>query len=297
MVLAILAMTTLRMKCFWGPYICVFGAIMVGHPDIWNFVVSKLGGGRGNWKLTNLLRHVVLLSCIFALYSSYKKPVYEELGYLKEFYDPDTVELMEWISHSTPPNAAITGSMQLLAGVKLCSGRPLTNHPHFEDRELRLRTKELYQIYARASPEDVHNILIQYNTSYIILEDSICLSRSGNRCSLPTTMDLTNGHIPDDGVRDPPHLVHSNHRRFCDEIRKGHEPFTRLFKKVFINKTFRVKSANNVRNLLFGTDLVRSDDAQVLQFAVALKCPHGFVLIWDELVDSDQLVQVFFGGG
>jgi hypothetical protein len=33
--------------------------------------------------------------------------------------------------------------MQLMAGVKLCAGRPITNHPHFEDQDLRLRTKEV----------------------------------------------------------------------------------------------------------------------------------------------------------
>ena len=39
--------------------------------------------------------------------------------------------------------------MQLLAGVKLCTGRTLTNHPHFEDKALRDRTKELYQMYGK----------------------------------------------------------------------------------------------------------------------------------------------------
>lgn len=33
------------------------------------------------------------------------------------------------------------GSMQLLAGVKLCTGRTLTNHPHYEDSSLRERTR------------------------------------------------------------------------------------------------------------------------------------------------------------
>ena len=32
----------------------------------------------------------------------------------------------------TPPAAAISGSMQLVAGVKLCTGRPITNHPLYE---------------------------------------------------------------------------------------------------------------------------------------------------------------------
>ena len=64
---------------------------------------------------------------------------------LREFYDPDTVDLMEWGSkeENVPLDAAFTGSMQLLAGVKLCTGRHVTNHPHFEDEELRARTKEV----------------------------------------------------------------------------------------------------------------------------------------------------------
>lgn len=33
--------------------------------------------------------------------------------------------------------------MQLLAGVKLCTGRTLTNHPHYEDKHLRERTKQV----------------------------------------------------------------------------------------------------------------------------------------------------------
>ena len=44
---------------------------------------------------------------------------------------------------NTAPTAAISGSMQLMAGVKLCTGRPITNHPHYEDKELRIKTKEV----------------------------------------------------------------------------------------------------------------------------------------------------------
>ncbi len=53
---------------------------------------------------------------------------------------------MEWITASTPPTAAFTGSMQLLAGVRLSTWRPITNHPHFEDKALRDRTKEVTEI-------------------------------------------------------------------------------------------------------------------------------------------------------
>lgn len=45
----------------------------------------------------------------------------------------------------TSVNASFTGSMQLLAGVKLCTGRPITNHPHYEDKHLRQKTKEVHK--------------------------------------------------------------------------------------------------------------------------------------------------------
>lgn len=62
---------------------------------------------------------------------------------LYEFWDPDTVELMEWIQSYTPPSAVFAGSMQLLAAVKLSTGRHITNHPHYEDSWLRHRTHEV----------------------------------------------------------------------------------------------------------------------------------------------------------
>ena len=65
----------------------------------------------------------------------------QEMSDLREFYDPDTVDLMQWLEQQTARESVVSGSMQLMAGVKLCSGRAVTNHPHFEDQQLRDRTK------------------------------------------------------------------------------------------------------------------------------------------------------------
>ena len=53
---------------------------------------------------------------------------------------------------------------------------------------------QLYQIYAKKPASEVHEILVRYNTSYIILEDSICLAPI-SRCNLGSNMDLANGHV------------------------------------------------------------------------------------------------------
>lgn len=68
-----------------------------------------------------------------------------DMSELRVFHDPDTVELMQWISANTSQGAVFGGSMQLLAGVRLCTGRSITNHPHFENKALRERTMHVSQ--------------------------------------------------------------------------------------------------------------------------------------------------------
>lgn len=54
-------------------------------------------------------------------------------------------------STKTPKHAVFAGSMQLLAGIKLCTGRILTNHPHYEDNDLRERTRQVGFVYTLLS--------------------------------------------------------------------------------------------------------------------------------------------------
>lgn len=154
--------------------------------------------------------------------------VQEELTVLREFHDPDTVELMEWIK-STHKDSVFTGTMQLMAGVKLCTDRAITNHPHYENKLLRQRTKEVYQIYARRLPHEVHEILKKHGSTHIILEHSVCLSRQERGCRLKDVLDIDNG-MEIDGISGPP--------RFCEAIRYDKMRFKKYFELVFENKTF-----------------------------------------------------------
>jgi len=253
--LGILAMSTLRMKCFWSPYICVLASVGISDPILWSAILARITGSSSR-PLMNVVRHTLLIGLIILLASQHKPIIDQEMEDLREFYDPDTVDLMQWIQQNTEQSCGVSGSMQLMAGVKLCTGRTVTNHPHFEDTSLRDRTRELYQMYAKTSPEEVFNILQKYNASFIILEDSICLAHR-ERCSLPDIMDLSNGHvskvkfliprgkykffqIPDDGIQIPSHLVESKFPRFCEEVRYDTAEYRRWFRKVFENKTFRI---------------------------------------------------------
>ncbi|XP_023930612.1 probable C-mannosyltransferase DPY19L3 [Lingula anatina] len=231
-----MAVMVLRMKYLWTPYMCILASWGISDYQTWKFVLAKLNIRREIF--VQCIRHVSTCTMLAVLLAVSLPSVWKELEDLREFYDPDTVDLMEWVKKSVPREAAFTGSMQLLAGVKLCTERHITNHPHYEDKGLRMRTKELYQMYGRRTPEDVWTIMKKYNASYIILEDSICMAPSDD-CRTPDIIDMDNGVIPDHGNFSPG-LVPSKVPRFCDEIRYGRPAYTKYFKKVFVNRTFRV---------------------------------------------------------
>ncbi|KAM4639108.1 protein C-mannosyl-transferase DPY19L3 isoform 3-T5 [Amazona ochrocephala] len=234
-----LALSTMRMKYLWTSHMCVFASFGLCSTEVWKLVLKCIG------LYTSQRMQVVKYSIpiITLLYISYKfwPGIMDELSELREFYDPDTVELMNWIKSNTPNTAVFAGSMQLLAGVKLCTGRTLTNHPHYEDKNLRERTKQIYQIYAKRSPEDVYGILRSFGTDYVILEDSICYERRHSRgCRLRDLLDIANGHIMDGLGENEPDLKPSTYPRFCEEIKKNLPSYTTHFIRVFQNKTFHV---------------------------------------------------------
>nr|XP_013796556.1 PREDICTED: probable C-mannosyltransferase DPY19L3 isoform X1 [Apteryx mantelli mantelli] len=234
-----LALSTMRMKYLWTSHMCVFASFGLCSTEVWGLILKCV-------RLYTSQRTYVIrysLPIITLLYISYKfwPGIMDELSELREFYDPDTVELMNWIKSNTPNTAVFAGSMQLLAGVKLCTGRILTNHPHYEDKNLRERTKQIYQIYAKRSPEDVYRILQSFGTDYVILEDSICYERRHSRgCRLRDLLDIANGHIMDGLGENEPDLKPSLYPRFCEEIKKNLPSYTVHFTRVFQNKTFHV---------------------------------------------------------
>ncbi|XP_062246238.1 probable C-mannosyltransferase DPY19L3 isoform X2 [Platichthys flesus] len=235
----LLAISTMRMKYIWTGHMCAIAAYGVCGTELWTPLLTTL---RCNSKvLLRFVRYAVPLAMMACLYYKFWPKLMEEVSELREFHDPDTVELMTWISTNTHKGAVFAGSMQLLAGIKLCTGRVLTNHPHYEDKDLRERTRQVYQVYARQSPEDVHEILRAAGADYVVLENSICYERRHRRgCRLRDLLDLANGHIMDGPGENDPDLVPASHPRFCEAIKTDPAGYTALFTRTFQNKTFHV---------------------------------------------------------
>ncbi|XP_026071847.1 probable C-mannosyltransferase DPY19L3 [Carassius auratus] len=235
----LLAFSTMRMKYLWTGHMCAFAAFGVCGKEVWSLYLRVLHCNTRT--MMRLIRYSVPIVILAFLYYKFWPRLMEEISELREFYDPDTVELMEWIRLKTPKRAVFAGSMQLLAGIKLCTGRVLTNHPHYEDQALRERTRQVYQIYARQSAEEVHKVLSSVGADYMVLEDSICYERRHSRgCRLRDLLDLANGHIMDGPGENEPDLISASHPRFCEAIKTDTPPYSTLFTRVFKNKTFNV---------------------------------------------------------
>lgn len=236
---ACMAVFVMRMKYLWSAYMCVFAPVAVCGDITWQPLSRLLR--IPHW-LASVLRTLSAIAYAALLLHMHLPVLQSELQHEREFWDPDTVELMEWIKNSTTRKAAFAGSMQLMAGVKLCTGRPIVNHPHYEDEAFRARTWELYQMYGRKPPHEVHSTMRKYQVSYVILEDSICLIPPDG-CKTPDIIDVANGVIPRANVRrDVTGLVQSTVPRFCEEVRHGRGNYSKFFKLVMVNKTFRVYS-------------------------------------------------------
>lgn len=235
----VLALSTMRMKYLWTSHMCVFASFGLCSSELWELLLRLVH--LCNPKRIWVMRYSVPILTLLYLCCKSWPGMMDELSELKEFYDPDTVELMNWISSNTPRKAVFAGSMQLLAGVKLCTGRTLTNHPHYEDKSLRERTQAVYQIYAKRSPEEVHSLLRSFGTDFVILEDSICYERRHQRgCRLRDLLDVANGHEMDGPGESDPDLRPADHPRFCEEIKRNLPSYAAHFTRVFQNKTFHV---------------------------------------------------------
>ena len=69
--LGVLAISTLRMKCFWSPYICVLSSVALADKTLWSSFLSRVFKS-SNDGTVNFVRHLVLFCVISLLLTKYK---------------------------------------------------------------------------------------------------------------------------------------------------------------------------------------------------------------------------------
>ncbi|KAG7324499.1 hypothetical protein KOW79_012515 [Hemibagrus wyckioides] len=240
-----LAMLFQGLKYLWTPYVCMFTAFGVCSPELWMTVFR--------WVRLKSVHPVVLALILstavptiigFSLWREYFPRVLSELTEVQEFYDPDTVELMNWIRSQAPLSAVFAASPALSGTVKVCTGWPVTSLPLYADLSLLERTESTYQVYAMRSAEDIYKLLTAQKSSYVIIEEELCNEMSPVRgCRIKDLLDYANGHV----VYDKGEMyTFSKHGRFCHEIKMNYSPYTNYFTRVFWNRSYHVYKVNSV---------------------------------------------------
>ncbi|XP_025095968.1 probable C-mannosyltransferase DPY19L1 isoform X2 [Pomacea canaliculata] len=213
----VLAVLIMRLKLFWTPHLCLMTSLLAAR---------KLLGGLPKY---SEVAHSALLVALLATmgvagYANLK----HQWGIIGEFSNYPLEEMVEWIKSSTPKDAVFAGPMPTMATIKLCTQRPIVNHPHYEDANLRERTKKVYTMYSRKPASEVKRLLKELGVQYAILENSWCIRKTRPGCAMPEIWDLE------------------------DEENQGKEPLCTLlkqnpglhFKRVFRNSVYDVLQVN-----------------------------------------------------
>lgn len=208
----LMAIIIMRLKLFWTPHLCLVTSLLASR---------QFFGWLGNREKHYAILTVLLgCMCIQGLAN-----LQHQWSILGEFSNMPLEELVEWIKANTKKNAVFAGPMPTMATVKLCTNRPIVNHPHYEDAGLRERTKKVYTMYSRKPLSEVKKNLQSLHVDYAILEDSWCVRRSRQGCSMAEIWDIEDK--ANRGETTPA----------CTKLKESPEPY---FKRVFQNNVYQV---------------------------------------------------------
>ncbi|XP_055354796.1 probable C-mannosyltransferase DPY19L1 [Paramacrobiotus metropolitanus] len=171
-----LALLIMRLKLLWTPQLCIV-ASLVASRSIFGFL-------RRSWHLGMV---VGLMSCMLPVGMHNLREQHKIMG---EYSNYPLEDILTWINNNTVEDAVFAGPMATMANLHLSTGRPIVNHPHYENAEIRERTLKVYSMYSRKSPREVHRIHRQLGVDYVVFENSYCWRKHKAGCAMPEMWDV-----------------------------------------------------------------------------------------------------------
>uniref|UniRef100_A0A8C8ZD70 Dpy-19 like 2 n=1 Tax=Prolemur simus TaxID=1328070 RepID=A0A8C8ZD70_PROSS len=210
-----LAILIMRLKLFLTPHMCIMASLMCSR---------RLFG----WLFCRVRFENVIFGILTVMSVQGCANLHNQWSIIGEFNNLPQEELIQWIRYNTRPDAVFAGAMPTMASVKLSTLHPIVNHPHYEDADLRARTKIVYSAYSRKSPKEVRDKLLELHVHYYVLEEAWCVVRTKPGCSMLEIWD----------VEDPSSAANAP---LCSILLKDARPY---FTTVFQNSMYRVLKVN-----------------------------------------------------
>ncbi|XP_059478844.1 probable C-mannosyltransferase DPY19L1 [Neocloeon triangulifer] len=183
---AVMALMVMRLKLFLTPNLCILASLLASRKF---FQVIK--SQTVHWAIV-----AVVLSgmCVRGFQN-----ISHQRSIMGEYSNVALEQLLEWVEAETPKDAVFAGPMPVMANLLLSTRRPIVNHPHYEDAGLRERTKNVYTIFSRRTPQEVYKILSHMRVQFVVLEESWCFRESRPGCAMVDLWDVEepeNRHQP-----------------------------------------------------------------------------------------------------
>ncbi|XP_047455191.1 dpy-19-like 1, like isoform X1 [Mugil cephalus] len=214
----VLAILIMRLKLFLTPHMSIMASLICSK-QLFSWIGEKL-------------KHQTVVFVVLAIMAIQGVAnLQAQWAIIGEFSNLPQEELLDWIQDNTAPDSVFAGAMPTMASVKLSTGRPIVNHPHYEDAGLRERTKLVYSMYSRMSGETVKRNLMKLGVDFFVLEDSWCTRRTRPGCSMPEIWD----------VEDPQNV---GKVPLCNHMSRNSRPH---FTTVFSNDIYKVLKVPKVR--------------------------------------------------
>ncbi|XP_030060393.1 protein C-mannosyl-transferase DPY19L1 [Microcaecilia unicolor] len=208
---AVLAVLIMRLKLFLTPHMCIMASLICSR---------QLFG----WLFSKFHPQIIIFTILALMAIQGSSNLQKQWSIMGQFSNLPQEELLEWVKVNTRQNAVFAGAMPTMTSIKLSAGRPIVNHPHYEDAGLRARTKIVYSMYSRKPAKELKQELLKLGVHYYILEESWCVRRTKPGCSMPEIWD----------VEDP---ANAGKTPLCTLMAKESRPY---FNTVFQNSVYKV---------------------------------------------------------
>ena len=143
----VMAILIMRLKLFLTPHMCIVTGLLASRKIIPGLKSREMQLG--------VLAVLVALMSVKGV-----ENIGEQRNIMGEYQNVALEELVDWVNENLPKTAVMAGPMPTMANLLLSTGRPIVNHPHYEDVGIRERTKKVYTVFSRKSKDEVHRSLV-----------------------------------------------------------------------------------------------------------------------------------------
>lgn len=164
---SIMAGMIMRLKLFLTPQLCAISVVFLNK----QFLQMGLHFRPHKYRIPLAIAILSMMA-----YKGHEN-IRQQIGIHGEYSNPEQEKLFLWINKETTPTNVFAGSMPVMANLKLSTLRPIVNHPHYEDDEIRKRTMNVYSMYSRRSLDEVYNTLNTMGVNYYIFQPHSCYGK------------------------------------------------------------------------------------------------------------------------